>query len=299
VSIAAYPFLLSFRNKDGPHRVEILKKESGLTLIELMIGLVIAALSVAGVYRTFVHQQHTYVVQEQVVDMQQNARVAINQMAREIRMAGFGNVSMVLPAVIGSKTYNHILNPDIPAPGALTILSPIEDRATLSSTALIGKNQIMVSVLNDAAGAPLYDLDTKKYISIGGVESHLISSIDSVNRTITLSGNLTLNHLVGTPVFPIRAVSYQLGVESGILTIKRDENTGMGSQPLADNIENLQFEYLDSNGNPTAIPGDIRIIRVTLIARTTMQDPEGKGGDGYRRRQLATSIRVRNMDLES
>src|SRR4030042_2722127 len=62
----------------------------GLTLIELLIVLVISTILIAGIYRTFIHQQHTYTVQDQVVAMQQNVRMAINQMVREIRMAGLG-----------------------------------------------------------------------------------------------------------------------------------------------------------------------------------------------------------------
>lgn len=275
------------------------KKENGLTLIELLVALVVASVLVTGIYRHFVTQQHTYVVQEQVVDMQQNLRMAINQLSREIRMAGFGNISMILPVTIGSNTYNDVLNPETPGAGALTILSTIEDKATLRTAALKGQNQIYLSKLTDMSGASLFDLDKKKHISIGGVESHTISSIDTVNQTITLSRTLTLNHLVNTPVFPIRAISYQLGMEGGVSTLKRDENTGMGSQPQADNIEGLQFEYLDSNGIPTATLADIRIIRVTLTARTDRVDPQTKGGDGYRRRQIATSIRLRNLGLES
>ena len=59
----------------------------GITLIELLVALTISGILVAGVYRTFVSQQHTYTVQEQVVDMQQNVRLAINRMTRELRMA--------------------------------------------------------------------------------------------------------------------------------------------------------------------------------------------------------------------
>jgi len=74
---------------------EILKKDKGITLIELLVALVISGLLLAAVYRTFINQQKTFVVQGQVVDMQQNMRVAINRMMTEIRMAGFGNVPMV------------------------------------------------------------------------------------------------------------------------------------------------------------------------------------------------------------
>src|SRR4030065_2463204 len=64
----------------------------GVTLIELLVALVISAILVAGVYRTFVSQQRAYTVQDQVVEMQQNVRIALNKMLREIRMVNYGRV---------------------------------------------------------------------------------------------------------------------------------------------------------------------------------------------------------------
>jgi hypothetical protein len=81
-------------------------------------------------------------------------------------------------------------------------------------------------------------------------------------------------------------------------TLLRDENSGLGGQPQVDNIENLQFGYLDANGNPTANPADIRVVRVTLRARTNDSDPEYKSDGGYRKRVIASNIHLRNMGLE-
>ncbi len=66
----------------------IFKNSKGVTLIELLIALVLSAILTGGIYRTFIHQQKSYATREQVADMQQNVRVAINRMMREIRMAG-------------------------------------------------------------------------------------------------------------------------------------------------------------------------------------------------------------------
>src|SRR4030042_1712384 len=68
----------------------IIQQPKGVTLLELLIALLISAILIAGIYRTFIYQQRTYATQEQVADMQQNVRVAINRMIREIRMVGFG-----------------------------------------------------------------------------------------------------------------------------------------------------------------------------------------------------------------
>jgi hypothetical protein len=225
--------------------------------------------------------------------MQQNVRVGINRMMREIRMAGFGKVSMVLPVTIGGRTFNNEVNLDTPAGGALTIVS------AMGSTTLAGipaTNKITVNSLTDSQGNTLFDTGDKRYISIGGVESYTITNI--AGTTITLSGTLTYNHPVGTPVFGVRAISYQVGVVDGIPTLLRDENTGAGGQALADNIEKLQFGYLDANGNPTANPADIRVVRVTLRAKTNFSDPEYKTDGGYRKRIIASNVYVRNLGLE-
>jgi prepilin-type N-terminal cleavage/methylation domain-containing protein len=271
-----------------------LRQNKGITLIELLVALVIAGILIAAVYRTFLSQQKTYTVQEQVVDMQQNMRLAINRMMTEIRMAGFGNVSMVLPVTIGANTFPNAVNLNTPTAGALTIVSATGGAATLTILASVGQNQVVVSTLTDAKGDPLFDTGNRKYICIGGLESHTITSIDSGTKTITLNGTLLFTHPIATPVFTIKALSYQV---DGTFTLLRDENLGDGAQPQADHIENLQFATFDDNGNPTVNSPDIRMIRVSLGARTEMQDPDLKGADGYRRREIASNIHLKNMGI--
>lgn len=276
---------------------EKFKKDQGMTLVELLVALVISGLLLAAAYRTFIGQQKTFVVQDQVVDMQQNMRAAINRMMTELRMSGFGNVSMVLPVTIGANTFNNAVNLNTPTAGALTIVSAVGGTSTLTNEGGVGQTQVVVSTLTDAQGNALFDTGNRKYISVGGLDSHMITSIDSGTKTITLNGPLTFYHPVGTPVYTIRALSYWVAVVSGIPTLLRDENMGAGAQPQADNIENLQFTYLDASGNPTANPTDIRIVRVSLTARAERQDPDLNNGDGYRRRQIASNIHLKNMGI--
>ncbi|NWG04882.1 MAG: prepilin-type N-terminal cleavage/methylation domain-containing protein [Syntrophaceae bacterium] len=275
----------------------IFKKEKGLTLIELLIAIVISALIIAGLYRTFIGQQKTYSVQEQIVEIQQNARVAVNRMMSEIRMAGFGNVSMVLPVTFSTGTFSKVLNLDTPTAGSLTLVSATGGTSTLTTEGGIGQSQIVVSTLTDDMGNPLFDTGNRRYVSIGGLESFVITGVDSGTNTLTLSGALTYRHPVGTPIFNIKALSYQIAMVNGIPTLLRDENLGNGPQPQADSIENLQFTYLDASGNPTVNPQDIRIIRISLTARGERQDPELNNGDGYRRRQIVSNIHLRNIGI--
>ncbi|XOF32946.1 MAG: prepilin-type N-terminal cleavage/methylation domain-containing protein [Candidatus Electrothrix sp. YB6] len=61
----------------------------GFTLVELMVAMVISGLVIAGIIGVYTIQQRSYTVQEQVSELQQKGRSALDFMARDIRMAGF------------------------------------------------------------------------------------------------------------------------------------------------------------------------------------------------------------------
>ena len=90
----------------------------GLTLIELLVGLVICAMVVAGIYRLFIAQSRAYTVQDQVVEVQQNIRSAMEVMLRDLRMTGFDDdrtplVTIAQPSIVpgdDSITVRYELN---------------------------------------------------------------------------------------------------------------------------------------------------------------------------------------------
>ncbi|MCX5885420.1 MAG: prepilin-type N-terminal cleavage/methylation domain-containing protein, partial [Proteobacteria bacterium] len=59
-------------------------KEKGFTLVELLVAMAISGIVVAAVYTAFVTQQKSYTVQDQVAETQQNARVGLDLIAREV-----------------------------------------------------------------------------------------------------------------------------------------------------------------------------------------------------------------------
>jgi len=294
---------------------KIVRTNRGLTLIELMVALAISAVVIAMLYRTFVGQQKTYTVQEQVVEMRQNQRAAISNMMRELRMTGFGSVSGRLPITLGNQTYQNVVNRDRPSPGWITVVGAvIADSGIiyLKSTPLQQGSSPQIEVTNAAD----FDANTtsgKNYISIGGVETHRITHISG--NVLTLEGRLFYKNKDydhtdpayrdpddpkynpnPTRIYPIRAISYYAGT--------RNENTGGGAQPTAENIESIQFEYLDAQGNQAASDAAVQMIRVTVTAMTDediraadlLKDPNSpKTGDGRLRRQISSNIQLRNV----
>jgi prepilin-type N-terminal cleavage/methylation domain-containing protein len=264
------------RNKGG-------LRKNGVTLIELLIALVLSGILTAALYRIFISQQKNYTVQDQVIDMQQNLRIAIGQMTKEIRMAGYGgNILEVFGEING---FTNIITP---ADNSITILFA-DEIGVLKQNALKGTNQVKVTNANK------YNTAKKKYLCLNGQNNYLIQDI--VVDTITLTTSLLEDHIIDEPVYLVKAITYALGLSGGKTSLRRNENTGGGSQPLAENIENLQFTYFDTDGNVTTNPPDIRMIRVAVTSKTNMPDSEYKGKDGYRRRVLFSNIKVRNIGL--
>jgi type IV pilus assembly protein PilW len=78
----------------------------GVTLIELLIALVICGMVAAGIYQVFIAQSKAYTVQDQVIEVQQSVRSAMEIMLRDLRMAGFDNDSILSTVTIPSAVAN-------------------------------------------------------------------------------------------------------------------------------------------------------------------------------------------------
>src|SRR3972149_7790428 len=91
--------------------------KKGITLIELLVALVISAITIAGIYRMFISQGRAYTVQDQVVEVQQNIRMAMEILSRDLRMTGFDDDNdnsdvlianpLVTPAQASDITINY------------------------------------------------------------------------------------------------------------------------------------------------------------------------------------------------
>ena len=69
-------------------------RESGFTLLELLVTMAIFGIVLGGILKVYDTNNYTYKVQEEVVTMHQNVRVAKMFLERDVRMAGCGMGAM-------------------------------------------------------------------------------------------------------------------------------------------------------------------------------------------------------------
>jgi len=145
---------------------------------------------------------------------------------------------------------------------------------------------------------------------------------NSISFTLDIRGDAEGSPPDGDASDPSENITYSLYTASGIQKLGR--NTGGVNQPVAENIDALDFVYLDEDGatldddgsgNVTTSIAQIRSVQITIVARTGRKDPGYKDtkvyynqqdlvnpilpaqNDSFRRRLLTTSIRCRNLGL--
>ena len=245
-------------------------KNGGFSLIELLVALVLSSMVMAALYRGAISQQKTYSIQEEVIDMQQNVRNAIDRMTREIRMAGY-----VVNSLAGFGSVNSFSQIVTQGSSSVTIIKGVEV-AKLTQNAATGANQLQLNV------SGVFDAGTKKYLCLNGKNNYLVQSVNG--NQVTLTTALNEPHSLDEPVYLVQAMTFRISPNTADLVI--DENTGQGGQVIAENIEGLQFGY-------TLSGGIVQMVSVTVTGKTKTRDPQ-YSGDGYRRQTLSSTVELRN-----
>jgi len=104
----------------------------------------------------------------------------------------------------------------------------------------------------------------------------------------------------------------------GDTDLVRNDVNGTGIEMLAENIDAVDFVYLDKNGGGTTNASEIRSVQISLVARSNRPDrgyhdttvyrnqageeiyepSSSDQSDQYRRRMLSAEVMCRNLGLE-
>jgi type IV pilus assembly protein PilW len=324
---------LQFSERKAMRRKAVFS-EAGFTLVEMMSAFVILFIAMTAAYATFEFQHASFTVQNRVAETQQNLRSAMEVLGRDIMLAGYGiPVAVNLPPGLllsGDNTIRTIdpLN-STTAADQIVLLYTYDMDASLPPTTLsanMGAYNTTISVastngfangdyivVTDGTSADLFQITAA--ITDNTTLPHNTSGVNAFALHAAFPG-----YTVGATVSKARFVRYFIDMtDPDHPTLMLDKMVaGVQPQPLADDIEDMQFQYgLDTNGDfvvdttvvnaPTAaqIP-QIRQVRVMLSARTRMTDRKWQdarpamgdraagAADKYRRRTIDVSIDLRN-----
>lgn len=257
------------------------KKQSnqcwGYSLVELVVAMAITLVVMAGVYKVYVTQQDSYLIQEQVAEMQQNGRTAKYIITREIRMAGYDPMGSGKFGFVSAYNDTIRFTLDITVEdGAVT--SPGDD-VTYSVSAANqlerddgSGNQAVVENVEAIGFAYAFDADGDGNIDTSG-GGNIIWAIDSdqTDGTDQLDKYLDTN-------------------DDGIISASDDPNGDDLATPVPlDRIRAVRIWILTRTGNQLRDYSDTSTY-VLANQRVT-------ANDSNRRQLVTTTVKCRNLAL--
>lgn len=269
--------------------IDIVKSIAGVSVLEALVALILAGIVTTAVFKVYVNQHKNWNTQEQVTDLQQNARAAIDELTRQIRMAGFE-----LPIQLdGIEAHNT--NPDTIiityATGGCD--AQIEHKMPNPSSELRCDGHD-VSCFYDGQWAYIFHPDS------GGGEFFEISHVQMGSSHIQ-HNTMALSQAYdqGAILLSLEQVKFFIDNSDTAHPNLMMQLPGRNAEVYAENISDLQFTYKMKNGamvDTPAIPKDIREVNISLTARTNDPDSEFPS-DPYRHRVFSSSVNLRNLDI--
>lgn len=170
--------------------------QKGFTLVELMVALVLSFILIGAIYRGFTSQHKAYTIQDQVAEAQQNARMAMNILLRDIRMAGHGMPDGGIE--IGGTTYSNAIK--IVKAGKHKGVDQFFDTITLvgafgapsgylNQTLSAGSTELYLRSYNEADD---FEGGDKGYIFIGGIDKLTVDAVSG--KKILLNEKTTVRY---------------------------------------------------------------------------------------------------------
>jgi prepilin-type N-terminal cleavage/methylation domain-containing protein len=278
-------------------------ESAGFTMIELLVALLIGITMMLGVYKILEENQRIFNSQQQIVNLDHEARYALETIVRSIRQAGSGKKSLKgAPKIYLAAQYKLRVLSDLPHdvhgstpwtssnnPGPNGSSFDIADGPDADSPAIAGnaddENENGDLILND------YDED---------VTFKLVP--DPCNAPPC---RLMKREFSDTDPFPLETGDPANGVPAVVVPAGASNYPAPYDEVLADNIIDLTFEYFadstvrlnwETGRDPRRIPVEdlnrIRIIRVTLVGRSNNVD---RATGKYHTIQLSADVDVRNQ----
>lgn len=246
-------------------KIDMIKRNNrGFSFIELMVAMGIAIIAILGIYNILIASKRNYSAQEDITDMQQEARASIVFIAREMK-----NIS------------------------SINAIDCTENNSSITFTSIIEAGT--------ATGSGSSTLtDTTKSWNVNAWQNYeieIVHGTGSGQPIKTISSN-TANQLTVSSAWsdiPDNTSLYQIRAAKGFSRDATDnelEYTKGGSTRLfAENITNLTLQGYNFSGSTTCTPASINRLEINITTRTSKQDPNTHKYHFY---TIKTAVLLRN-----
>lgn len=287
------------------------RREQGFSLVEILIVMAIMGMVTMAIMGLYQSTQRTAFTQEEVVEVQQNLRIAMDQIGRDVRMAGFMVPNGSTP--IDTASANTLTTQTASSFGRIARV----DAGFVSPAAATDTIDV------DVDSGDMVDLfDSTNIVRIIRPPNHSQPLSDTFevhtkSRTgpeITLKGFGTagIQYSPGDVIVRTGAnvphpntVTYSLnGTDLQRITNIANVPAGIiDTQVVASKITALEFRYLLDDGTtplPTSVTGtdleDVRAVEVTITGTTeaTKTGADQYGTGGVRTRKITNVFTIRN-----
>jgi prepilin-type N-terminal cleavage/methylation domain-containing protein len=261
----------------------MLKSTNGFSLIEVIVAISISSLILIFLTRLFSVSLNSYNLQEQLADMNQNAKFTIKEISDILMQAG-ADLQLIDSDTLDKDT---IIFPDgssLPCSGFKIKINPRGGLFQIPQTI----SPAVCSIQVDNASA--FRL-ANKLQKLPGPNSVLPVKIYSLTRYDSLTNFVVFNPAdTFTEADAIVSFVYSHYYLSGTnLCLDNDSNI------IAENIDTLEITFLDIDGAPTMNWKNMRSVKLNVCARTSIPDRKYTGHpDHYRRITLHHEFRLRN-----
>jgi prepilin-type N-terminal cleavage/methylation domain-containing protein len=280
----------------------------GFTLVEILIVMAILGMVVAAMMSLYQSTQRQTYTQEEVVEVQQNLRIGLDQIVRDLRMAGFMIPTASDP--IATASANTITLNTASTFGRIARIA--QDHTLPSSVS--GYNAAINVGLADMSD--LFDSTDKVRVIRPPNQSEVLFNaveVDEKDRTVpeisltgfdaadaeTLikAGDVIVRVPSGSASTP-DTITYSL---SGSDLVRKTGATGT-NEKVASKITGLVFRYLRDNDNNlynSVAAADLDTIRAVEVKLTGATEASKTGSDQYgsggvRTREITNVVTIRN-----
>ncbi|MBE0618382.1 MAG: prepilin-type N-terminal cleavage/methylation domain-containing protein, partial [Proteobacteria bacterium] len=248
-------------------RTQLKRRQQGFTLVELMVAMAVGLILMAALYQFFIAQQRQYGRQDDVLRLQQNARVAQDLVIKTVQQAGgFApttgtSISMRgLPILAASDRY---------------LALQFDDPYRPADQGVVTADEVVIFAVSKPSGAATQYADDGDGSAQVNVDAYFDQDGDGTVENGELYGLRIPLVLTGPPYTFYRALPDPVNPATAAPRM----------EAITSDVEDLVFRYFDQNGDPivTAAPpyvltqaqrGRIRTVEMTLTLRARNADAE-------------------------